>query len=152
MLRKPAVAGRFYPAKPDELIKAIEGYLQPTDKSTQAVGILVPHAGYMYSGHVAGAVYSCVDVGSSAVVLGPNHTGLGPPLSIMRSGEWVTPLGQMEIDQALCERLMAADPQLAGDVEAHRFEHAIEVQLPFLQQLGGSSVKFAPIIIGTRNW
>jgi len=152
MLRRPAVAGRFYPAEPGELVKAIEGYIHPAEQRIQAIGIVVPHAGYMYSGHVAGAVYSCVELRSSNILLGPNHTGLGPPLSIMRSGAWLTPLGELEIDQAVCASLIAADPQLADDAQAHRFEHALEVQLPFLQHLAASSVKFAPITIGTGNW
>jgi hypothetical protein len=151
MLRRPAVAGRFYPAKPDELAKAMAGYICPAETRVQVIGIIVPHAGYMYSAHVAGAVYSQVNLPSRNIVLGPNHTGLGTPLSIMRSGTWLTPLGEMQIDQDLCERLIAADPDLEDDVEAHRFEHAIEVQLPFLQHVAGSSVKFAPITIGTGN-
>ena len=152
MVRRPAVAGRFYPAKPAELVEAMEGYLRPAEKRIQVIGIIVPHAGYMYSAHVAGDVYSQVDLPSRNVMLGPNHTGFGPPLSIMRSGAWLTPLGQLDIDQELCESLMAADPRLEDDVEAHRLEHALEVQLPFLQHLAASSVKFAPITIGTGNW
>ena len=134
MLRRPAVAGRFYPAKPDELAKAIEGYVRPIENRVQVIGVMVPHAGYIYSAHVAGDVYSHVNLPSRNVMLGPNHTGFGTPLSIMRSGAWLTPLGEMQIDQELCESLMAADPDLENDAEAHRFEHALEVQLPFLQR------------------
>ena len=152
MLRRPAVAGRFYPAKPDELAKAIEGYVRPTENRVQVIGVMVPHAGYIYSANVAGAVYSHVNLPSRNVMLGPNHTGCGTPLSIMRSGAWLTPLGEMQIDQELCESLMAADPDLEDDAEAHRFEHALEVQLPFLQHAGGCSLKFAPITIGTGDW
>jgi hypothetical protein len=152
MIRQPAVAGRFYPAERDELLKAIQSYVQPAEQRAQVIGDIAPHAGYMYSGHVAGAVYSRINVPSRNVVLCPNHTGLGTPLSIMRSGAWQTPLGDMRIDQELCESLMAADPYLEDDVEAHRFEHALEVQLPFIQHITGSSATFAPITVGTGSW
>lgn len=151
MTRKPAVAGRFYSAKPDELVSTLESLLEPAEKPGKAIGLIVPHAGYMYSGHVAGAVYSRIDLPSRNIVLCPNHTGFGTPLSIMKSGAWQTPLGEMQIDEELCDALMTADPYLQDDVEAHRFEHALEVQLPFMQHLGGSSVRFAPITIGTSN-
>src|SRR6266850_2123222 len=152
MIREPAVAGRFYPAKPDDLLKAIQSYVQPDDPRTQVIGIVAPHAGYMYSGHVAGAVYSRIQVPSRNVILCPNHTGLGTPLSIMRSGAWQTPLGDMQIDQELCESLMAADSHLEDDAEAHRYEHALEVHLPFIQHVAGASATFAPITVGTANW
>src|SRR6266581_7787617 len=136
MIRQPAVAGRFYPEKPDELLHTIEGFLEPSEHRTKALGIIVPHAGYMYSGPVAGTVYSRVELGSRNIVLCPNHTGFGAPLSIMKSGSWQTPLGEIQIDEELCTTLMAADPFLQHDIEAHRFEHALEVQLPFMQHIG----------------
>jgi AmmeMemoRadiSam system protein B len=152
MLRPPSVAGRFYPAQPDKLVEALQGYVSALEPRTQAIGIVVPHAGYMYSGHVAGAVYSCVNIPLRNIVLCPNHTGHGPPLSIMGSGAWQTPLGEMKIDQELCEVLMAMDPDLEDDAEAHRFEHALEVQLPFMQHIAGASATFVPITVGTGNW
>jgi AmmeMemoRadiSam system protein B len=151
MTRKPAVAGRFYPANPSELEEVLHSYIEPAGIRSRATGIVVPHAGYMYSGHVAGAVYARVELPLKAIILCPNHTGLGPTLSIMKSGVWQTPLGAMEIDEDLCSALMDVDPHLENDVEAHRFEHALEVQLPFLQLMRGGSVKFVPITIGTRR-
>ena len=106
----------------------------------------------MYSGHVAGAVYSEVRVPWRNIVLGPNHTGRGVPLSIMKSGEWETPLGNIQIDQELCEALMAADPDLEDDTAAHEFEHALEVHLPFMRHVTGPDVTFVPITIGTGSW
>lgn len=106
----------------------------------------------MYSGHVAGAVYSRIHVPPRNIVLCPNHTGYGVPLSIMRSGEWETPLGNMQIDEDLCEALMAADPDLEDDAAAHQFEHALEVQLPFVSYVAGPKAKFVPITIGTGSW
>jgi AmmeMemoRadiSam system protein B len=152
MIRRPAVAGRFYPAKPAELIADLERFVTPLENPVSATGIIVPHAGYMYSGHVAGAVYSRLKLPSRNIVLCPNHTGRGVPLSIMKSGAWETPLGNMEIDEELCEALMAADPDLENDTAAHQFEHSLEVQLPFMRHIGGSEVKFVPITIGTGSW
>src|SRR5262249_10548082 len=148
MIRKPAVSGRFYPASPDELQNALDGFLDPLQTRSKAIGVVVPHAGYMYSGHVAGAVYARLELPLRNIVLCPNHTVLGTPMSIMKSGTWQTPLGQMQIDEELCEELMKADPRLEADVEAHQFEHAIEVQLPFMQKMAGSSVRFVPITLG----
>lgn len=152
MIRKPAVAGRFYPARPAELISALEGFVHPIGNPAKAIGIIVPHAGYMYSGHVAGAVYSEVKMPRRNIVLCPNHTGRGVPLSIMRSGEWDTPLGSMRIDEDLCSALMDADPDLEDDAVAHQFEHSLEVQLPFMRHVGGLDVTFVPITIGTGSW
>src|SRR2546421_4015546 len=149
--RHPAVAGRFYPAEPDRLAQAVREYLEPTQQRARAAGLIVPHAGYMYSGHVAGAVYARIDLPQRNIVLCPNHTGLGTPLSIMKQGAWETPLGDMQIDEELGEALMTADPHLEDDVSAHRFEHAIEVQLPFLRHIVGTSARFVPITIGTGN-
>src|SRR5437867_9058177 len=152
MLRRPAVAGRFYPAEPEKLTGSIREFLEPPRERIHALGVVVPHAGYIYSGHVAGAVYARVELPQRNIVLCPNHTGFGTPLSIMRSGAWQTPLGDMQIDQELCENLMAADPYLKDDVEAHRYEHALEVQLPFMQHVAGPSATFAPITVGTADW
>ena len=149
--RRPAVVGRFYPAEPDKLTRSIREFLEPPQERIHAIGLIVPHAGYMYSGHVAGAVYARVDLPQRNIVLCPNHTGLGTPLSIMKSGAWQTPLGDIQIDEELCEALMNTDQYLEDDASAHRFEHALEVQLPFMQYLAGSSIRFVPITIGTSD-
>src|SRR5262245_38297069 len=98
MVRPPAVAGRFYPNDPDVLSAMIEKFVDRQCARERALGVVVPHAGYIYSGHVAGAVYSRVQIPARAIVLCPNHTGLGTPLSIMPRGAWQTPLGQLQID------------------------------------------------------
>jgi MEMO1 family protein len=151
MIRKPAVSGRFYPGNPDELQTVLNTLFEPTQTRSKAFGIVVPHAGYIYSGHVAGAVYSRIELPQRIIVLCPNHTGLGVPLSIMKSGAWQTPLGNMQIDEELCAELMKSEPRLEHDIEAHRFEHALEVQLPFVQQMCGETVRFVPITLGTGN-
>ena len=151
MIRKSAVSGRFYPANPDELRNVLNGFFEPIQPRSKVIGVVVPHAGYIYSGHVAGAVYSRIELPLRNIVLCPNHTGRGTPLSIMKSGSWQTPLGQMQIDEELSSELMKADPSLEADIAAHQFEHAIEVQLPFMQQMARSSVRFVPITLGTSH-
>jgi AmmeMemoRadiSam system protein B len=122
------------------------------DAPVRAIGTVIPHAGYMYSGHVAGALYSRIQIPDRVILLGPNHTGRGVPLSIPITGAWQTPLGVLQVDEELCSALMAADSNLEEDTSAHRFEHALEVQLPFLQYAAGSSIQFAPIVLGTGDW
>jgi hypothetical protein len=146
-VRDPAVAGRFYPANPERLRADIDSYLS-SHKKTPAIACMVPHAGYMYSGHVAGAVFSRLEIPSTCVVLGPNHTGRGHPLAIMKEGAWRTPLGEIGIDSDLAKNLMREFPALSEDSAAHHSEHSIEVEIPFLQ-LCRPDMKFVPIAIGT---
>jgi MEMO1 family protein len=149
-IRPAAVAGKFYPQDPRKLLASIRSYV-PEEPRELALGCLAPHAGYMYSGAVAGAVYARVQVGRRCIVLCPNHTGHGTPLSIMSQGSWQTPLGDAQIDTDLARALMRTFPLLAEDAAAHRSEHAIEVQLPFLQMLH-PDIRFVPIAIATRQF
>ena len=151
MHRRPAVAGRFYPARPQELTRDLERFLERATPPQPAIACVVPHAGIMYSGHVAGAVYARLAPSSSYVILCPNHTGAGRPLAIMSTGEWETPLGNVPIDSALAEALKRACPALEEDEEAHRFEHSLEVQLPFLQHLQ-KEFRFVPIAVGVGRY
>ena len=114
----------------------------------RALGVIAPHAGYMYSGAVAGAVYSRVLLPHRIIILCPNHTGMGAPISVMTHGAWCTPLGDVPVDAEIAEALLAENSGLEEDVEAHRFEHAIEVQLPFLQHHVGASLTITPITVG----
>jgi AmmeMemoRadiSam system protein B len=145
-IRRPAVAGRFYPNEPDVLSAEVDSYLYNA-KRQSALGCVVPHAGYMYSGHVAGAVYSELEIPDRCIVLCPNHTGRGEALSIMSVGQWETPLGSAQIDSILANELKQRFPYLSEDTEAHRSEHAIEVQLPFLQRRK-INFTFVPITVG----
>src|SRR5215470_1874286 len=120
MIRQPAVSGRFYASDPKELTASVQSFIDPNVTKVHAIGAVIPHAGYMYSGHVAGAVYSRLELPKRAIVLCPNHTGYGPPLSIMRSGAWQTPLGQAIIDEELCDVLMRLTGLLRDDVVAHK--------------------------------
>jgi MEMO1 family protein len=137
MLRLPAVAGRFYPSDSKELISLVREYSRP-DPHERAVPVqacLVPHAGYMYSGHVAGAVFRRMVLPRKIIVLGVRHYPRGEPAAILSSGAWRTPLGDALIDEALAEELRRECPLLREDSVAHSTEHSLEVQVPFLQVL-----------------
>lgn len=150
-IRHPVVAGQFYPSSADVLLRSINEYTGTVEEKMKALGCIVPHAGYMYSGHVAGAVYSQLDLPKRFIILCPNHTGMGAPLSIMSEGTWLTPLGEVRIDTHLASDLKNACPLLTEDIDAHRREHAIEVQLPFLQGLT-QDFSFVPIAVGTSRF
>ena len=154
-VRRPAVAGRFYPAKPEVLARELDQYLEAEATAPPpleaALGCIVPHAGYMYSGHVAGAVFRRLPARAAYVILCPNHTGRGAPLAIMSQGEWLTPLGAARIDAALAAGLHRSCHLLMEDAKAHQDEHSIEVQLPFLQRHVGNFT-FVPIAIGVSRY
>jgi hypothetical protein len=150
-VRHPAVAGRFYPARPEALLRDINSYLAAGGERISAVGCVSPHAGYMYSGHVAGAVFARLELPARFIILCPNHTGMGKPLAIMSEGAWETPLGQAKIDAEIASELRQHYSKLSEDGEAHRAEHALEVQLPFLQALQ-PEFTFVPIAVGVSSY
>jgi MEMO1 family protein len=158
LVRKPAVAGQFYPADPKELSALIDQcYLHPLGpgKSPPApktksdvVAVVCPHAGYVYSGPVA--AHSYLHVSSLAnpeliVVVAPNHYGIGSGVSTFKDGEWETPLGMMKVDAEAAKELVSLEETVTFDPGAHRLEHSLEVQLPFLQRIYGDSVPILPI-------
>jgi len=158
-VRRPCQAGAFYAGTAESLKKQIEncflhelgpGKIPETIKTgpRQVVGLVCPHAGYMFSGPVAAHAYYklALDGKPDIVVLfGPNHTGYGSALAVMNEGFWRTPLGDVEIDAELANQIVDESHIIDVDDSAHRFEHSIEVQLPFLQYLYGSEFKIAPI-------
>lgn len=138
MVRRPCVAGSFYPADPDVLAREVEGYLVPPgpfEKSgrMKVRSLVAPHAGYMYSGHVEGAVYSVVEVPDNVILIGPNHTGIGPAVSVMTSGTWELPSGRSEVNERLAGLIVESTPFFTADSTAHLREHSLEVQIPFIQ-------------------
>lgn len=155
ILRHPAVAGRFYPGDSDDLRAEARGYLSQASSTNQAplraLGCIAPHAGYMYSGHVAGAVFARIEVPRRCIVLCPNHTGVGRALAIMSEGAWQTPLGDVPLDAELAGALKTRFPALQEDSAAHRAEHAVEVELPFLL-LRQPELTFVPIALGTGQF
>lgn len=148
-VREPAVAGQFYPGTRDALRASVKD-MTSEGPVHRAIGVMVPHAGYMYSGTVAGSVFGGVELPCCCVILGPNHTGVGPAASIMTSGAWRTPCGETVIDDALAGAILENSDFLQADTLAHSFEHSIEVQLPFLQ-CRRDDAKFVPISMMTAS-
>jgi MEMO1 family protein len=151
LTREAAYAGRFYPGYPKDLRKEVESFICSPESLLDAKGILVPHAGYIYSGSVAGKVFSSVKLPKRFIILGPNHTGRGAELALAPAGSWRTPLGTVPIDADLNGKLMQACPGLQEDPSAHRNEHCLEVQIPFLQVLK-PDFTFAAICIRTADF
>jgi AmmeMemoRadiSam system protein B len=152
-VRHPAVAGRFYPRDRNSLRQEICTYLSETPAQTpiRALACMVPHAGYMYSGHVAGAVFAALEIPQLCLVMCPNHTGVGRALAIISQGAWETPLGNVPIESRFAAALKQRCPVLQEDSTAHRGEHAAEVELPFLQ-MRQPELKFVPIALGTGQF
>jgi len=146
MIRHPVVAGQFYPGSPSSLEAQIQGFIDEWAPKEEVLGLVSPHAGYMYSGPVAGAVISRIRFKDTFVIMGPNHTGLGRPFSIMTEGTWETPLGEVEIDSELGKKILESAPSLKQDHVAHLEEHSIEVQIPFLQYFK-RDIKIVPIVL-----
>jgi AmmeMemoRadiSam system protein B len=133
MKRKPSVAGGFYPGERDELRAMIKEMTVPGARKRKALAVVAPHAGYIYSGRVAGAVFSSVEVPATCLLLGPAHGEIGPLFAIQSDGSWQTPLGESSIDKDLAARVLENCELVEDDPRAHLREHSIEVELPFLQ-------------------
>jgi len=152
-VRKPAVAGMFYPAEKEELLNLIKFVCgQPyTGEKIRAKAVLSPHAGYIYSGKTACEVYKRVIIPKHVVILGPNHTGMGAPVSVYDGDAWETPLGIVEIDKEIRDRLISFYG-FTPEEEAHKFEHSLEVQLPFLQVFAEGEFKITPIVLSLLRY
>jgi MEMO1 family protein len=149
-IRLPAVAGTFYEGRRDRLEAEVQKLLPENVRKEAALGAIVPHAGYVYSGPVAGAVYSRIEIPPVVVILCPNHTGRGAPAALDPCDAWRTPLGDVAVDRRLGERLRALAPSLEEDAAAHVREHSLEVQIPFLQVLR-PDVRLVPVSIGAPD-
>ena len=134
MDRKPVVAGQFYPGTKKDWEAKVREYMQPEpgkDK-VKAKLIMLPHAGHIFSGHVAGATLARTEISDTVLLLGPNHTGHGQPIAVWPDGTWRIPEAELEVDADLAQAVIASDAQIVPDQEAHRAEHSLEVLLPFL--------------------
>ncbi len=162
MVRTPAAAGTFYSLKREDLIKELEycfkhkvGPGLPGKRANKRfIAGVSPHAGYVYSGPVAAHLYKRIAESKKMdtfIILGPNHTGVGAPLSIFPEGSWATPLGQVEIDSELVKELVKDYEYLTEDETAHAYEHSIEVQVPFLQFVE-KKFKIVPICMGVQDY
>ncbi len=146
MRRKAAVAGQFYHETPAKLSHQVEQYVTDTLPREHAIGILSPHAGLIYSGAVAGDVYSRVAMPDTFILIGPNHTGLGANMALMSEGEWEIPTGLFSVDEALAKRILSHVSLVSDDTQAHMFEHSLEVQLPFIAHFSKKS-RIVPLTI-----
>ncbi|MCG3150546.1 MAG: hypothetical protein PCFJNLEI_04032 [Verrucomicrobiae bacterium] len=145
-IREPAVAGQFYPADGREVDVQLDRFIRPTGLRP-AIAIVVPHAGWMYSGTTAGLAYSDVIVPERVILVGPNHRGGGSPYAVYDAGAWRTPVGDVPIAGALAAELLDRCELLAEDYRAHRAEHSLEVQVPMLRR-ANPRVQIVPVLIG----
>ena len=145
-IREPVVAGQFYPASAGQLKNQIEGFLDKKVAQKNVITCMLPHAGYTYSGRVAAQTVSSLIVKEKVILLGPNHTGLGRPYSIMTQGVWRTPLGEISIDNYLAGKILAGSKYLQEDALAHLNEHSLEVELPILQYFK-KDFQIVPIVL-----
>jgi AmmeMemoRadiSam system protein B len=147
-MRRPAVAGMFYPSNRESLLAMLREFVDyhPDDS---VIACVSPHAGYVYSGRTAGRVYSLIPQVETYVIVGPNHTGYGSPVALS-TDTWLTPLGEVEVDMEFVEAMPKKIVDL--DETAHRFEHSLEVQVPFLQYINmGRKFKIVPICMGMQD-
>lgn len=135
MIRKAAVAGHFYPGSQTSLLREVEALIDSKAKKRNAIGVVSPHAGYIYSGSVAGSVLSSVEPRSNYIIMGPNHTGLGERFGLDTSDSWETPLGEVKLNRKLADTIRNNSRHIKDDSLSHAHEHSIEVQIPFLQVL-----------------
>jgi AmmeMemoRadiSam system protein B len=146
MQRLPAVADRFYPGSPEVLSLTIAGLIPAQRRERKkALAVVSPHAGYVYSGAVAGEVFSCVEIPETVILIGPNHHGQGKPIAISHT-TWRMPMGDVPIDEEIAEQLLSTFATIERDETAHRYEHSLEVQIPFLQTMQ-KKLRIVPIVV-----
>jgi AmmeMemoRadiSam system protein B len=151
MAREAVVAGQFYSSDPRELRRVIESFVHKPEGMLEAKAVLVPHAGYVYSGSVAGEVFSSIKLPHRVILLGPNHSGRGAALALSPAGAWHMPLGTVWIDEEMNQLLTKECPGLQEDSAAHRNEHSLEVQIPFIQVLQ-PDFRFSAICVKTIDY
>lgn len=143
-------AGSFYPGTKEDIVRFIEKNLRAREEKYNAFSAMVPHAGYIFSGRTAIAVYSALNIPEKIIIIGPNHSGVGASVSIMTEGFWETPLGKVPIDTDLANNILSNSKYLKVDTSAHSNEHSIEVQLPLLLYFK-NEFKFVPITMSNYS-
>jgi MEMO1 family protein len=151
MIRQPAVAGQFYTGDGRKLGAELEALVPLVAAREKVFGIVAPHAGYIYSGAVAGAVYGRIEIPPVVIVIGPNHRGVGSRAALYPDGEWLTPLGLVPIESRLAGLVRKHAPLVEEDSEAHHFEHSLEVQIPFLRFIR-PDVAIVPLCLGFNDF
>jgi AmmeMemoRadiSam system protein B len=135
MQRQPAVAGQFYAGNSKQLRSDLAALIPEARGHHKVTGIIAPHAGYVYSGSIAGRIYASIEIPATVLILGPNHHGAGAGAALYPDGEWLTPLGPVVVNSRLNTLLQQHISLLRSDTLAHQFEHSLEVQVPFIQYL-----------------
>ncbi len=151
MKRSPAVAGTFYPANPDNLERLVRELTPQDHKPIRAVGAVSPHAGFIYSGSVAGMVYASIEIPDTVIVIGPNHTGYGSRAGIIPGGTFAMPGFTVDIDHELADAIMQNSTLLQDDFDSHAHEHSLEVQLPFIHYRNPAA-KIVPLCVMGRGY
>lgn len=150
-IRPPAVAGMFYPGDPQTMLDDLHRYINAAPQGdARPLAAVSPHAGWYYSGHVAGAVFAAIAVPDRVILIGPNHRGRGAALALDPHDAWDFPFGRMAVDKEMGALLLQYCPALKEDAAAHADEHSLEVIAPFLYAKN-PAVKIAPLCIGTHN-
>lgn len=149
-IREPFAAGQFYPGSARELRSEIDRLVDKKAEKISAIGCMLPHAGYPYSGRVAAETISRLNIPDTLILLGPNHTGIGPPFSLMSEGIWRMPFGNVTIDSKPAKGLLKNSRLLKEDMQAHISEHSLEVQLPFFQYFK-PGIKIVPAVLSSGN-
>ena len=150
MMRKPVVAGQFYTANENRLRAELASFTTEKKEKIDALGVVSPHAGFVYSGAVAGDVLSSIKPKPAYILLGTNHTGYGKPFGLDAERDWKTPLGEVPLDRDLAQAILDGSDYIERDHMSHDYEHSIEVQLPFLQHLN-ADFTFVPITISRAD-
>jgi MEMO1 family protein len=150
MIRQPSVSGKFYPSSKKGLEDQIKFMACQDAVPRDVLGVVVPHAGYIYSGPVACELFSNIEITDSVIILGPNHTGSGRPAAIYASGSWSTPLGDITIDEEISESICTKTKLIEKDASAHIHEHSLEVQIPIMQYFR-ADFKIIPIVLSSRS-
>ena len=143
------MAGYFYPRNPLELKATIEEMVDAKVSKAKAYAVISPHAGYIYSGPVAGALFSSVRLTDAFIIMGPSHRYTQPLFAIMKKGTWQTPLGDVPLDTQLAEIIQSHAPSVQEDDQSHSAEHSLEVQLPFIQYFK-KEFSIVPMCISSR--
>ena len=150
MVRKPAVAGMFYAGDQRSLENDLDKMIYLSEIKKKVIGLISPHAGYIYSGSCAGRGFGLVEVPDSVIIMGVNHRGFGHPFAVDGNESWDTPLGDVNIDKDLGEKLVEGSNVFGLDSDAGRSEHSLEVQVPFIQYLNHNA-KILPITISSMD-
>jgi len=150
MIRPPFVAGQFYPGNARAVEAELDRWMPPIVGKHAAIGLVCPHAGWMYSGRTAGIGYASVRVPDRVILIGPNHRGFGSPYAMYDTGTWRIPGGDVPIAEPLAAKLLDRCRLLTSDPHAHRNEHCLEVQVPMLRR-ANPNVQIVPVLIGAHR-